>query len=242
MAVNSRFDLAESSEPPPPRKFVYDDPEHIRALVETAEEWVLYNNSMTLWSHTDSERFPEPGLYRSHYRSYPLERADGQARYAGDPEFQITAKAADHPFHIHINPCWVTRIEIPDEQGRLQNVLDEPRWMDAVPIPRNGGRVVFRTRFVDFVGKWIHHCHILLHEDNGMMEMVESTARAEDTNYRARTQVASHAMSSDEVTAVYPRPSRDVMYRQNLNFVDVGETGQVYPAFPIDVPKLDDES
>ena len=37
---------------------------------------------------------------------------------------------------------WVTRIEVPDEQGRLHNLLEEPQWMDTVSIPRNGGRVV----------------------------------------------------------------------------------------------------
>ena len=86
--------------------------------------------------------------------------------------------AADHPFHIHVNPMWVTRIEVPDEQGRLHNLLDEPRWMDTVSIPRNGGRVVFRTRFADYTGRWIHHCHILMHEDMGMMQEVECVASA----------------------------------------------------------------
>ena len=77
--------------------------------------------------------------------------AEGQARFQKDPEFQITTKGADHPFHIHVNPCWVMRIEVPDEQGRLHNMLDAPRWMDTVAIPR-GGRVVFRSRFADYVG------------------------------------------------------------------------------------------
>ena len=73
---------------------------------------------------------------------------------------------------------WVMRIEVPDEQGRLHNLLDEPRWMDTVSIPRNGGRVVFRTRFADYTGRWIHHCHILMHEDMGMMQEVECVASA----------------------------------------------------------------
>ncbi|MDQ3418182.1 MAG: multicopper oxidase domain-containing protein, partial [Acidobacteriota bacterium] len=50
------------------------------------------------------------------------------------------------------------RIEIPDEQGRPHNILDEPKWMDTVWMPRNGGRVVFRTRFADYTGRWVHHC------------------------------------------------------------------------------------
>jgi FtsP/CotA-like multicopper oxidase with cupredoxin domain len=237
MSVNGNFDLAVSPNPPAPEKFGHHDPHHPRALVDTAEEWVLYNCSISLWSHTDKERFKQPGQYALHYRAFPLERAEGQARFAKDPEFQITTKGADHPFHIHVNPCWVTRIDVPDEQGRLHNILDAPCWMDTVSIPR-GGRVVFRSRFADYVGKWVNHCHILMHEDHGMMQAVESVARTEDANYHPRARVASPTMSTDEVNAIYPPPSRELMYRQSLSFVDSSpEFGQVFPGFPLEVPK-----
>lgn len=241
MGVNPSFDLAVNPDPPAPRKFEHHATHHPKALVDTAEEWVLYNLSMMLWSHTDTKRFPQPGQYALHYTAYPIGRAAGQARFARDPEFQITTKGADHPFHIHVNPCWVTRIEIPDEQGRLHNVLDQPRWMDTVPIPRHGGRVVFRSRFADYVGRWVNHCHILMHEDFGMMQNVESVARAEDANYNPRASAASHALSPEAVTAIYPRPSLELMYRQNLSFVDASPMfGQVYPGFPLVPPKLAD--
>jgi L-ascorbate oxidase len=29
------------------------------------------------------------------------------------------------------------------------------------------------TRFADFTGKFVNHCHILGHEDRGMMQLVE---------------------------------------------------------------------
>jgi len=238
MSVNGKFDLAMSPDPPAPEKFGHHDPHHPRALVETAEEWVLYNCSISLWSHTDKAKFKQPGQYALHYRAFPIGRADGQARFAKDPEFQITTKGADHPFHIHVNPCWVTRIDVPDEHGRLHNILGAPRWMDTVSIPR-GGRVVFRSRFTDYVGKWVNHCHILMHEDHGMMQAVEVVARPDEANYHPRTRVTSHAMSADDVNAIYPPPSRDLMYRQSLSFVDSDpEFGQVFPGFPIEVPKL----
>jgi hypothetical protein len=212
--------------------------EHPRALVNTGEEWVLCNTSVGLWSHTDTKRFPQPGQYGNHYKAYPIGRAEGQARFAKDPEFQITTKGADHPFHIHVNPCWVMRIDVPDEQGRLHNILPEPRWMDTVAIPR-GGRVVFRARFEHFTGMWVNHCHILMHEDHGMMQAVGAVARAEDANYHPRTRVAAHGLSGDDVSAIYPMPSLDLMYRQNLSFIDASpEVGQVFPGFPIVAPKL----
>jgi hypothetical protein len=238
MAINGRFDLAVNPEPPPPQKFGHHDLDHPRALVDTAEEWVLYNCSVALWSHTNTEQFKQPGQYGGHYRAYPMGRAEGQARFAADHEFRITTKGADHPFHIHVNPCWVTRIEAPDEHGHLHNVLDEPRWMDTVAIPR-GGRVVFRSRFADYVGQWVNHCHILMHEDHGMMQAVAAVARAEQANYNPREQVAAHAMSADEVTRIYPRPSLELMYRQNMSFVDAHpELGQVFPGFELEIPRI----
>jgi FtsP/CotA-like multicopper oxidase with cupredoxin domain len=239
MAINGDFDLAKNPAPPTPQKFGHHDSNHPRALVETSEEWVVYNTSVPLWSHTDKEKFKQPGQYALHYRAYPIGRADGQQRFARDPEFQITTKGADHPFHIHVNPCWVTRVDAPDERGELHNILPAPQWMDTVAIPR-GGRVVFRSRFADYVGTWANHCHILMHEDHGMMQMVEAVDRAEDTNYNPRTRTVSHALPASEVNAIYPPPALDVMYRQNLTFVDSSpELGQVFPGFPIDVPVLE---
>jgi hypothetical protein len=30
-----------------------------------------------------------------------------------------------------------------------------------------------RTHFADFAGKFVNHCHILAHEDRGMMQLIE---------------------------------------------------------------------
>ena len=241
MAINNQMDLAQTPEPPPPQKYSPGHPDRTRPLVDTAEEWVLYNPSLTLWAHTDTQRFPQRGQMLAQYRSYPVARSEGQARFWRDHEFRVVAQAADHPFHIHVNPMWVTRIEAPDEQGRLHNLLDEPRWMDTVSIPRNGGRVVFRTRFSDYTGRWIHHCHILMHEDMGMMQEVECVASAAASNANPRTAVASAAMTEAEVNAIYPRPSVEIAYRQGLSFVDPNaSTGQVFPGFEIEVPRLVD--
>ena len=241
MGINTEFDLAHNPDPAPPRKFAHHDPYRSQVLVNTAEEWVLYNSSAMFWGHTDRERFPQPGSYNNRYISYPITRSEGQRRYAQDPEFRITAKATDHPFHIHINPMWVLRIDVPDENGELHNVLPEPVWMDTVGIPRNGGRVVFRSRFDDFVGTWINHCHILIHEDNGMMQSVECSDDPARANYKPRKRVASSAMSGSEVDAIYPRPSLELMYRQNMTFVDPSDIGGYeFPGFDFSLPTLKD--
>jgi hypothetical protein len=242
MAIHGRFDLARAPDPGPSHKFSgEDDPDRPILLAETAEEWVLYNTSMPLWSHTDRTRFPQPGTYGLHYQAYPLSRAEGQRRFWQDPEFQITTKGNDHPFHIHINPAWVMRIDVPDENGVLHNILQEPRWMDSMQIPRAGGRVVFRSRFPDYTGQWIHHCHILAHEDIGMMQIIESTDDPSRVNYIPKPRVASVTAAAGDVDAIYPKPSLETCYLQNVRFIDRSGPGQVYPGFEVPVPTLSSE-
>ena len=40
----------------------------------------------------------------------------------------------------------------------------------AIVVP---GYFKMRSRFVDFTGQYVIHCHILAHEDRGMMTVVE---------------------------------------------------------------------
>jgi FtsP/CotA-like multicopper oxidase with cupredoxin domain len=35
------------------------------------------------------------------------------------------------------------------------------------------GKIVIRTRFLESPGTFVYHCHILNHEDQGMMGVVE---------------------------------------------------------------------
>src|SRR5205085_12274145 len=119
--------------------------------------------------------------------------------------------------------------------------LAEPAWMDTVSSPGSGGRVVFRTRFADYTGRWIHHCHILMHEDMGMMQEVECVASAASCNANPRARAAGHDMPEAEVNAIYPRPSVEIAYRQGLSFVDPNPgTGQIFPGFELEIPKLTD--
>ena len=72
----------------------------------------------------------------------------------------------DHPFHIHVNDFQVMSVNgKPYDAASLQ---------DIVKLPAKG-QVVIRQRFADFTGKFVFHCHILAHEDNGMMAIVDVT-------------------------------------------------------------------
>jgi FtsP/CotA-like multicopper oxidase with cupredoxin domain len=69
-----------------------------------------------------------------------------------------------HVFHIHINPFQVSRTG-PD--GAPQTV-----WKDT-QVVFGGQTVNVYTKYEDFTGKFVMHCHIRDHEDLGMMEAVE---------------------------------------------------------------------
>ena len=71
-----------------------------------------------------------------------------------------------HPFHIHVNNFQVIE----------RNGQPEPfrAWKDTVNL-NPGDMVRLRTRYEDFAGKTVFHCHILGHEDTGMMGILAIT-------------------------------------------------------------------
>ncbi|MCB5282232.1 MULTISPECIES: multicopper oxidase family protein [unclassified Arthrobacter] len=71
----------------------------------------------------------------------------------------------DHPFHLHVWPMQIIET--------ASGPVADPEWQDVVNVPaRSSVRV--RIAFDDFTGKTVYHCHILDHEDSGMMGLIES--------------------------------------------------------------------
>lgn len=86
----------------------------------------------------------------------------------------------DHPFHIHVNDFQVMRVDgVARKANGLKDVVIIPkqRLIDGKLVP---GRVVMRTRFTDFDGWFVFHCHILDHEDFGMMATIQVRRKSED--------------------------------------------------------------
>jgi FtsP/CotA-like multicopper oxidase with cupredoxin domain len=65
-----------------------------------------------------------------------------------------------HPFHIHVNP-----FELKTIGGRVQ---PPGTFLDTVWVPINSKAEIW-MRFLGWTGKTVYHCHILPHEDTGMM-------------------------------------------------------------------------
>lgn len=77
--------------------------------------------------------------------------------------------AIRHPFHMHVNPFQVVKIN---------GEPIEPYWADTIGLPAAGSpeaptSITLRIRFRDFDGSFVMHCHMLVHEDLGMMQMIQ---------------------------------------------------------------------
>jgi len=71
-----------------------------------------------------------------------------------------------HPFHIHGNHFYITSLDGNTPPANLQG------RKDVVLIAPQGGTATLITKYEDFndaTMPYMYHCHILSHEDNGMM-------------------------------------------------------------------------
>jgi FtsP/CotA-like multicopper oxidase with cupredoxin domain len=87
-----------------------------------------------------------------------------------------------HPFHLHVNDVQVMSAFSP--ANPFLNVGSPQQWyQDVVVVPPaltvpgsneliTPGRVTIRTKSLDYTGAFVYHCHILPHEDRGMMALV----------------------------------------------------------------------
>lgn len=110
------------------------------------------------------------GLHHGHSflingRGFDHNRVDTRVQLGTVEDWRIINKAGmDHPFHIHTNAFQVLK----------QNDHPFPLkvWKDVVNVKAYES-VDLRIAFTDFPGKTVYHCHILDHEDQGMMGILE---------------------------------------------------------------------
>jgi FtsP/CotA-like multicopper oxidase with cupredoxin domain len=112
--------------------------------------------------------FEEPGppLYLAiDGKHFDPNRVDQTVKLGALEEWVLRNSSSHwHPFHIHVNDFQVVSVDGVAVRSR--------GWQDTVPLPPNSETTV-RMRFDDYDGKFVYHCHILDHEDFGMMAVVE---------------------------------------------------------------------
>ncbi|EYR62492.1 copper oxidase [Actinotalea ferrariae CF5-4] len=100
-------------------------------------------------------------------RPFDIERTDQQVLVDSVEEWTIrNPTPMNHPFHLHVWPMQVLEINGVPMAG--------PVWRDVVDVPAQGEAVV-RIRFGTFSGRTVYHCHILDHEDAGMMGIIAAS-------------------------------------------------------------------
>jgi FtsP/CotA-like multicopper oxidase with cupredoxin domain len=84
-----------------------------------------------------------------------------------------------HPIHVHVNDFQVSEIVDPVAgvttgfQGWGQDNANLPVPVsDADQTVTEASRLSIRSKFVEYTGAFVSHCHRLNHEDNGMMLVV----------------------------------------------------------------------
>ena len=100
-------------------------------------------------------------------------------------EWHLTSGVGNHPFHIHVNPFQIVSITDPSgkevsvtgDLGKDGKVIDpqyanlQGTWRDTLFV-KSGYNLYVRTRYQRYIGEYVLHCHILDHEDQGMMQNV----------------------------------------------------------------------
>ncbi|WP_432844994.1 multicopper oxidase family protein [Amycolatopsis sp. CA-161197] len=97
-------------------------------------------------------------------RTYDPTRDDQTIRLGTTEDWTvINTSPMVHPFHLHVWPMHVV--------GDSTGTAPIRRQQDVVLVPARGW-VRLRIAFADYPGRSVYHCHILDHEDVGMMATV----------------------------------------------------------------------
>ncbi|HWO22700.1 MAG TPA: multicopper oxidase domain-containing protein [Kofleriaceae bacterium] len=137
----------------------------------------------------------KPAKFQVNGKSFEAGRVDRTLRLGGVDEWTLTSAFASHPFHIHVNPFQVVKIldpsgkdvSAPGSVDKNDDLVDPQYaglkgvWKDTLWVkntgktpgaPKSRYTVVVRTRYERYIGDYVLHCHILDHEDQGMMQIV----------------------------------------------------------------------
>ncbi len=100
-------------------------------------------------------------------KTFDMNRTDIRVKLGAVEEWTIRNESDElHTFHIHQGPYQLTEINgVPQPADDHRDIVD-------VPI-RGEVKVVIPFTNPTIVGRFVYHCHILSHEDKGMMATIE---------------------------------------------------------------------
>ncbi|MEO8128715.1 MAG: multicopper oxidase domain-containing protein [Bryobacteraceae bacterium] len=128
---------------------------------------VIFTASPT-WPSINGAKFqPDPTLPGHINHRMKLNTTDEWL--LGNETFAARGRRFAHPFHIHINPFKVTSIL--NEKNQEVDAHDLV-WRDTILV-RPNYKITIRAHYLKFTGRAVLHCHILPHEDEGMMQVID---------------------------------------------------------------------
>ncbi len=102
-------------------------------------------------------------------------RIDNTPLLDSKEQWNISSLRGGHPYHIHINP-----FQVVEYGGRKLNF---PMWKDVVFANNGADSAIAYTHYDKYWGDFVLHCHILDHEDRGMMQRVTIVRYPDGTEY-----------------------------------------------------------
>jgi FtsP/CotA-like multicopper oxidase with cupredoxin domain len=106
--------------------------------------------------------------------AFTMDQAPNIVVHAGTVEDWVVENHAteDHIFHIHQIHFQVLEVNgQPVNDPAIRDTVDLPYWDGTGPYPSVKLRMDFRD--TNIVGTFVYHCHILQHEDSGMMGEIQ---------------------------------------------------------------------
>ncbi|MBB5775812.1 multicopper oxidase family protein [Nonomuraea jabiensis] len=97
-------------------------------------------------------------------KPFDPKRVEARSRLGDVEVWRLTSDVA-HPVHLHLDHFQVLTVNGERPQG-------PPAWKDTVEL-REAQTVEIVTRFTDYRGRYVLHCHNLEHEDMAMMAAFE---------------------------------------------------------------------
>ena len=140
----------------------------------------------------DTQEGPRFGI---DHLSFNPNRVDRTLKLGAVDEWTLTSAVVNHPFHIHVNAFQIERIlntkgqSIIDGQGACTEPAGDRQYCDQIGVFRDtifvkqGYQVIMRTRYQRYIGQFVLHCHILDHEDQGMMQLIEIVPSSGDSHH-----------------------------------------------------------
>lgn len=151
------LEVAGSEVAPPPPVPAQPEPRDLRESPVTARRELTFAMGMAMGGGMS---FTIDG------KEFDPDRVDQEVQVGTIEEWTINnTSPMDHPLHLHVWP-----MQIVEQDGQP---LSDPSWQDVVNVPALS-RVKVRVAFDNFPGRAVYHCHILDHEDNGMMGVVDA--------------------------------------------------------------------